>query len=175
MRRFRGLIWGKFLKVWTSHNIVAGQCDCFNLLDSVTLYLSLRLSGKFFKLTCSQCHPCVFCIAQVAHGQRVIHAEVCTFCADMDKTLSKLDVGPRSTLILVGQGNPTDNPSHSRASASNAADTSSQSEPDTTGGSYVGKFLSFLSPYIYGRPAASGDQNGYSSVPQDGKFHTLLK
>ncbi|KAG0599137.1 hypothetical protein M758_12G130700 [Ceratodon purpureus] len=73
---------------------------------------------------------------------------------DMDKTLSKLDIGPRSALILIASDNPTGNPSHSRASANSDADSSSQSEATTAGGSYVGKFLSFLSPYVYGRPAA---------------------
>lgn len=100
---------------------------------------------------------------------RVILTEVCIFCADMEKTLSKLDIGPRSALILVGSGNPTDTPSHSRASANNAADSSSQSEPTPAGGSYVGRFLSFFSPYVYGRPA-SQDQNSSASASQNGKF-----
>lgn len=96
----------------------------------------------------------------------------------MGQTLSKLDIGPRSALILVGSGNPTDNPSHSRASANNAANSSSQSESTTAGGSYIGKFFSFLSPYVYGRPtAASQDQNNSSSASQNGKFRswTLLE
>ena len=88
--------------------------------------------------------------------------DISGFFADMDRTLSKFDIGPRSALILVGNGNPVDNPPHSRSSANNAADSSSQSEATTGGGSYVGRFLSFLSPYVYGRPAAQ-EQNSSSS------------
>jgi hypothetical protein len=99
------------------------------------------------------------------------------FFADMDKTLSKLDIGPRSALILIGSDNPTGNPSHSRASADSDAGSSSQSEATTTGGSYVGKFFSFLSPYVYGRAAAApqGQQNS-SSASHNSKFpKPLLK
>lgn len=87
------------------------------------------------------------------------------FLADMNKTLSKLDIGPRSALILIGSDNPTGNPSHSRASADSDAGSSSQSEATTTGGSYVGKFFSFLSPYVYGRAAAAAPQGQQNSSP----------
>lgn len=88
----------------------------------------------------------------------------------MDKTLSKLDIGPRSALILIGSDNPTGNPSHSRASANSDVDSSSQSEATTAGSSYVGKFLSFLSPYVYGRPAAPQEQKSSSSASHNSEF-----
>jgi len=102
---------------------------------------------------------------------RVALIEVSIFCADMDMTLSKLDIGPRSALILIGSGNLKDTPPHSRASATNATDSRSQSESTAPGGSYVGRFLSFLTPYVYGSPAASSrDQTSSESASQNGKL-----
>lgn len=88
----------------------------------------------------------------------------------MNKTLSNLDIGPRSALILIGSDNPTGNPSHSRASANSDADSSSQSEATTAGSSYVGKFFSFFSPYVYGRPAAPQEQTSSSSASLNSTF-----
>lgn len=84
---------------------------------------------------------------------------------DMDKALSKLDIGPRSALLLVGNGTPSDNSYHSRTLQNNDSHSSAQSEANEGGGSYVGRFLSFLSPYVYGRSNSSQDHKSSSSAP----------
>lgn len=84
---------------------------------------------------------------------------------DMDKALSKLDIGPRSALLLVGNGTPSDNSYHSRTLQNNDSHSSAQSEANEGGGSYVGRFLSFLSPYVYGRSNSPQDHKSSSSAP----------
>lgn len=131
----------------TNGETIQGSFDSYQLLRDVKNFVDLqRTDGNWeFQLA-------------VPFPRKVFTEE------DMDKTLSKLDIGPRSALILISKGNLTGTPYQAKASAENAAVSSSQSEPNSAGGSYVGRFLSFFSPYVYGRSAASQDQDDFASA-----------
>lgn len=94
--------------------------------------------------------------------------------ANLDKTLKKLDLGPRSALILISSSSVMEDGSRSQASAYQAPSNPSQSSTPAAGGSYVGRILSYLNPFAYGKGGASADQQSSSNTPwQYGEFTTL--
>jgi hypothetical protein len=85
--------------------------------------------------------------------------------ADLERTLLELELGPRSTLIVVTSILVSEDSLHRRASVNQGSASTLPSGAPAPGGSLFGRLLSFLNPFAYFGGGPSADLQGIPSGP----------
>jgi hypothetical protein len=85
--------------------------------------------------------------------------------ADLERTLLELELGPRSTLIVVTSNLVSEDSLHHRASVNQGSASTLPSGAPAPGGSLFGRLLSFLNPFAYFGGGPPADLQGIPSGP----------